>query len=78
VTNKKKTDEIQSRSLLSAAEAKLKRVVDLYSGPMRGMREKIRKLKHTIPGLSLEMFCDDADDSGDDANFSSDSEIRKY
>ena len=45
---------------------------------MRGMRKKISKLKHTIRVLSVEMFCDDAYDSGDDANFSSDSEIRKY
>jgi hypothetical protein len=72
-SDKKKTDEIQLRSMLSAAKAELERVVDSYSGPMLGMRKKISKLKHTIRGLSEHMLCDNADDSGDDANLSSDS-----
>ncbi len=62
---------------MSAAEASLERVVDSYSGPMRGMRNKISKLKHTIRGLSEQMVCNNDDDSGDGANFSSESGGKK-
>ncbi len=59
---------------MSAVEAELERVVDSYSGPMRGMRKKISKLKHTIRVLSEQhMFCNIANDSGDDADLTSES-----
>jgi hypothetical protein len=80
--DKKKKHEIQWRPLLSAAEAKLERVVDSYSGPMRGMRKKVSKLKHTIRVLSEQkMVCNIVDDcSGDDADLSSEfgGEINRY
>ena len=54
--DKKKKDEIQLRSLMSATEEELERVVDSYSGPMLGMRKKVIKLKHTIRVLQEQQM----------------------
>ncbi len=83
--DRKKKDEIQLRSLSSAADLQLERVVDAYGGPLRKIRQKICRLKLTIRGLSHHhdnIFNNDDDDSGDgatnhDSDGSNDSEFEE-
>ena len=52
---KKKQDEFALRSLLSSAKADLELAVNACGGPMRKMRQKISRLKHTIRGLCADI-----------------------